>query len=226
MSDEQKLEFFLAASHQLKSPLAIMQWCIQSGLEFKDTSAELRDLLETANRQAEAMSHLIADMLNIFRHQETVSQLVSLDLGAVVREAVSQRQPAADQKKVQISMSIPAQACMVMADQTYLSQAVINLVDNAIKYSPNGGMVWVNLERKGREVIVTVTDQGIGLTEVDKAHLFQEFYRSPEARKAAHEGTGLGLVLVKKVIESYGGSVEADGGPGKGATFHIRMPAA
>ena len=109
-------------------------------------------------------------------------------------------------------------------DEAYFRQAVINLIDNAIKYSPEGGKVVVTAETKGKSMELSVQDEGIGMTDADQMKLFTEFFRSEEAKQVSHEGTGLGLVLVKQIIEELGGEIHVKSQLHKGSTFMIKLP--
>ena len=224
-NQDRRIEFFLAASHQLKSPVAIIQWCLQSILEdqalLPNADAEL---VRKALLQANAMSQLITDMLHVFKLEGAERTLVRVPLGPLVPAVVQQYESLAHQHQVSLVYG-PAEALPeVLAEEQYLKQAIINLVDNAIKYSRPGGRVTVTAGVREQWVEVTVTDQGIGMTPADQEQLFHEFYRSPEARKVAHEGTGLGLVLVKHIIEGFGGSIEVKSDSGRGSTFILRLP--
>ncbi|MBU6389045.1 HAMP domain-containing histidine kinase [Patescibacteria group bacterium] len=227
-SAEAQTEFFLAASHQLKSPLAIVQWCLQSLLESPELATKERTLVVKALTQTNTMSHLITDMLHIFRlvnQRGRLANLVSVDLNRIIDETVEQGVELAHGAKVQVEKGPIEQLPFIPAEETYLRQALYNLIENAIKYSYPGGRVTVTAEReKDGRIGISVTDQGIGIGEADQLKLFTEFFRSEAARDHAHEGTGLGLVLVKHVIEELGGTVSVKSRLQHGSTFTIHLP--
>ena len=223
-----KTEFFMTASHQLKTPLAILQWCIQSTLEDKALPEQTRSLLNRAEEQTTAMSHLLSDMLNVFRivHGQKANEraLVPVDTGLVLTAVLEQYHATAEQAGVHLIKGPIEQVPMVLADEMYLKQALINLVDNAIKYTARHGKVEVSLAVRAHHVCVEITDTGIGIADADAGRLFTEFFRAESAKQKAREGTGLGLVLVKHIIERFGGDVQFKSLLGKGSTFTLRLP--
>ncbi|MCC2631360.1 MAG: putative Histidine kinase [Patescibacteria group bacterium] len=225
--DAQKTEFFMAASHQLKSPLAIILWCLQSTLESPHLSGKDRDMILKAVGQAGAMSQLIGDMLHVFRlvNRRGKSQdYEAVDCNELIAAILTDYEVVAHKKKVHLVKGPMEVLPTVFADKAYLRQAIINLVDNAIKYSVSGTTVTVTTSVKEGWATISIHDHGIGMTEADQQKLFSEFFRSEEARQVAHEGTGLGLVLVKHIIEEFGGKVTVESVLHKGSTFTIKLP--
>lgn len=218
----------MAASHQLKSPVAIVQWCMQSVLEKKGLDPETRKLAERALLQADAMSLLLADMLRVFRivhkHGDAEPVLAPLDINLVLTDVIKQCEPAAQKQDVRIKLGPQEHLPMVLADEAYLKQAYINIIDNAIKYSPEHGTVEVTTQVRAGMIEVLVTDQGIGIPEAEQGRLFSEFFRGELAKEKTTNGTGLGLILVKHIMESFGGSVAFTSKVGKGSQFILRLP--
>ena len=223
-----KAEFFMAASHQLKSPLAIIQWCLQSVIESESTDPKTQELVHKALSQTSAMSQLITDMLHVFRLENRALQsqdYTYVDVNEVLDQVIVQYELMAHQHKVHILRSARERVPNVFVDAGYLKQALVNLLDNAIKYSRSGGKVTIMVsEAKDHFVEVAVHDEGIGIAEADQEQLFKEFFRSVEARQVAHEGTGLGLVLVRHIVEEFGGEVKVESQVHHGSTFIIRLP--
>jgi signal transduction histidine kinase len=225
---DKKQQFFMAASHQLKSPVAIVQWCLQSILEeTKGVDPKLVTNVRRALGQADAMSALITDMLHVFRLQDASrrNEFIGVDVNELLSQVLLQYEPIAHNRKVHLTRGPQEQLPLVLADPSYLKQAFVNLVDNAIKYSLEGGSVTVSAEEaKHGWVQITVTDCGIGIPEAEQEQLFTEFFRGVEAREVAHEGTGLGLVLIRAIITEFGGEVEVKSKVHKGTTFTVRLP--
>jgi len=223
-----KTEFFMAASHQLKSPVAIVQWCLQSVLEKTDLDSSTKKLTERALLQADAMSQLLADMLRVFRivHKgESNDQvLVPLDVNAILADVLKQCEPALTRQQVKLKMGPQENLPQALADEAYLKQAFINIIDNAIKYSPENGSVEIGASVNKGMIELKVTDHGIGIPEAEHGRLFSEFFRGELAKEKTANGTGLGLVLVKHIMESFGGSVSFTSAAGKGSTFTLRLP--
>lgn len=228
--DTKKTEFFLAASHQLKSPLAIVQWCLQSTIESESLDHQDKELVLKALGQANAMSRLITDMLHVFRLVNKkggqVQTYESVDLNQLVAEAVIQSEIEAHKHDAHVVKGPLEILPPVFADPVYLREAVMNLLDNAIKYSPPGGTINIYCRLASDNFVeLSVQDQGIGIPQADQRHLFHEFFRGEEAQSIAHEGTGLGLVLVKHIIEEFGGEIVVKSELHQGSTFIIRLPA-
>lgn len=224
---DKKMEFFLAASHQLKSPVAIIQWCLQSILEEGHTEGKDQEMVRKALIQANAMGQLVTDMLHVFRLQDAERRGQSLtvtELNGIIDEVLLQYETVASRREMHLVRGPREADIKVMADPPYLKQALINLVDNALKYSKPGGTVTVSLVTEKETAVLAVTDQGIGISDLDQHRLFTEFFRTQEAQAMTHEGTGLGLVLVKHVMESFGGEIVVKSVLGKGSTFSLRLP--
>lgn len=227
-ADERRFEFFLAASHQLKSPVAIIQWCLHSALDRGELAKKDVEYVRKACLQADSMGALISDMLQVLRLEDTHRQqgLERVVLAKQIHEIYSQYQAHAKERGVSLETEPIANSLAVMADPTFLKQAIINLVDNAIKYTKSGGTVTVGAKKTGQLIAITIKDQGIGIAEAEQAQLFSEFFRGAEAKTIAHEGSGLGLVLVKHIAHSFHGNVEVTSKLGEGSTFSIILPAA
>jgi signal transduction histidine kinase len=145
-----------------------------------------------------------------------------VELATVVGEVTGLYEDAAEEAGVELRVSVPAQVT-VNADRDRLRQALANLVDNAIKYTPRGGRVEVSASREDRTVIIRVADTGPGISEQDLPRIFDRLYRGDQSR--ATRGLGLGLSLVRAYVEAQGGTVTVDSTPGAGATFTLRLPA-
>jgi len=229
--DEKMNEFFMAASHQLKSPVAIMQWCLQTILESGAIDAKSRDLVLKTVNQAGIMNQLITDMLHVFRltyRQEEKAQYYSfVDINATLVEVFAQYEVVAHQRHVHLVKGPSEVLPPVYVEESFLKQAMINLVDNAIKYSDSGDEVTVSTHlAKDNFAEIIVEDQGIGIPEAEQSQLFKEFFRGEEAQARTYEGTGLGLVLVKHVAEEFGGSIVVHSTLHKGSRFILRLPTA
>jgi two-component system, OmpR family, sensor histidine kinase SenX3 len=224
-----KTEFFMAASHQLKSPVAIVQWCLQSALENPSLDVDTRKLIDRALGQANAMGELLGDMLRVFKivhaNGEAVQTLVPVDLTKLIHEALQEYVPIATQQGVRLVPGTIEQLPTLLGEEAYLKQAIINVIDNAIKYSSRGGSVDIAAQVRSGMIEIAVTDHGIGIPEAEQGRLFTEFFRGNLAKEKTTNGTGLGLVLVKHIVEGLGGSVSCKSQVGKGSTFLLQIPA-
>jgi signal transduction histidine kinase len=227
--ETKKNQFFMAASHQLKSPLAIIQWCLQSSIESGRLDPKNKEMVLKSLYQADAMSALITDMLNVFRLVNRGTQkeknYTHIDVNKVIDQVYTQYEMLAHKRDIHLIRGPVEMLPKIFAEETYLRQAIINLVDNAIKYSPEGSTVEVICRlAKDSFVEIMVMDEGIGIGDAEQSQLFSEFFRGEEAQSVTGDGTGLGLVLVKQIIEEFGGEVFVKSAFHKGSTFMVRIP--
>jgi two-component system phosphate regulon sensor histidine kinase PhoR len=136
------------------------------------------------------------------------------------------RRPAAERRKQSLETGVRAPLPPVLGDPDYLERALANLVDNAVKYTPEGGTLRLSAFARGDSVVLEVADTGIGIPETDLPRIFERFYRVDKSRSREMGGTGLGLAIVKHVVQAHGGSVEVTSRVGQGSTFRIVLPAA
>ncbi len=219
----------MTASHQLKSPVAIVQWCLQSVMEKQGLDADTRKLTSRALDQANAMSQLLGDMLRVFRivHKgDRAQNLVPINMNLMLDAVLKQYEPMAVQHQVKIQLGPIEQLPLVLADEAYLKQAVINILDNAIKYSNEGSTVEFSAEVHQNMIEVVIADHGIGIPEAEQGRMFSEFFRGEGAKAKTDNGTGLGLVLVKHILEGIGGNISFTSAASKGTTFTLRIPVA
>lgn len=229
--DEAKDEFISIASHQLRTPLTTVKGyasMISEG-DFGKLSAKQKEPVTEILDGSERMNRLVGDLLNVSRIQagKFYIDTVELDFEQLVAGEVKQLEQLAKSKKVELVYKPPAKKLApMMLDQNKTEQAVMNLIDNAIHYSasPGGGHVQVSLEVHGNEVVFLVRDDGIGVPRDKQAKLFTKMFRADNAKEVRPDGTGLGLYLVKRVVEDEGGHVVFASEPGKGSTFGFRLP--
>ena len=224
-----KDQFLMTVSHELRTPLtAIAGWAnlLAAGLvgeKRKDAA------LRTIERNAQAQTSLIDDLLDVSRiiSGQLRLDIRNVDIGEVVRNVVETLSPAATAKAIQIETSIDPRADRLAGDSERLQQIIWNLLSNAVKFTPKGGRINVNVGPAGSEVEITVSDTGIGIAPEFLPHVFERFRQQEGGTTRQYGGLGLGLAIVRHLVELHGGSVTARSeGPGKGATFVVRLPAA
>jgi signal transduction histidine kinase len=223
-------EFLMTVSHELRTPLnSITGWTrmlMAGGLK----PARTRSALETIERNARAQTRLVDDLLDVSRAMTGKLRLDfhSLRLQDIVRNVLETSRPAADSKAIMISSEIESAVGPVSGDPQRLEQVVWNLMSNAIKFTPEGGCVRVMLQRDVRDpalVNLIVSDSGAGIEPEFLPHVFERFRQGDTGSKRRFGGLGLGLAIVRTLVELHGGTVTAEsGGPGKGATFTVRLP--
>jgi signal transduction histidine kinase len=225
--EDKKLAFFLAASHQLKGPLATIQWCLRSLTEYQaEIPPAAQKLIGTALGQTDTVSRLVSDLLHLVKLESgTPLTLTSLSLADLVRKVFDRYGAIAHQKDVHIVLDPLERVSPIMGEAVLLEQVVVNIVDNAIKYTAAGGEVRLHLSEVADRVIFRVSDQGIGIPDLEQQRIFTEFFRGEEA-KAVASGSGLGLVLTKQIVEKCGGEINLESVLHKGTTVEISFPRA
>lgn len=226
--DEVKDEFMSMASHQLRTPLTSIKGYLSMVLEGDagHISPQQRKLLEEAYKSSERMVGLIADFLNVSRLQtgKFVIDRTPFDFKDVVRQEVADLQLIANTHDIKLRAKLGNGAFPVLADEQKLRQVIMNLIDNAIYYSPPKSIVVVNLERVKDSAALTVVDPGIGVPEAEQPRLFNKFFRARNARKQRPDGTGVGLYLARRVVTAHGGGIIFSSKENHGSTFGFRIP--
>jgi signal transduction histidine kinase len=223
-----KDRFLATLSHELRNPLqSILSWAHL--LQDADVDgAALRRGLEVIERNARAQSRLIDDLLDVSR---IISGKLALErrlvsLADVLDTALEEALPSANEKKVAL-LRDQAASPGVVGDPNRLRQVVVNLLSNAVKFTPAGGRVVVRLAAEGAEAEIAVEDDGKGISPEFLPHLFDPFRQADSTTTRAHKGLGIGLAIVRQLVERHGGSVRAESdGEGKGARFTVRLPVA
>ncbi len=222
-----KDEFLAMVSHELRTPLnAILGWG-EMLLSGRLDAARARSAAETIVRNARAQSRLIEDLLDISRiisgkfHVERRPN----ELRALLENAVQSVRPFAAQRGIEIDAQLGTGACQVLVDANRLHQVVSNLLINAIKFTPKAGRVSLSLECDEAELVLCVSDAGVGIAPELLPHVFDRFRQADSTGTRAHGGLGLGLAIVRHIVELHDGTVEAHSdGPGKGARMTVRIP--
>ena len=239
VSELRKLEsirqdFVANVSHEIRTPISAIKAAAETlfdDLEYEPdqpTSPEtLRRFLGIIARQAERLHAIVEDLLSLARieegkREETI-EMEPAPLSPVIAAAVETCQAKADAKGISLRVHCET-GLMASMNRTMIEQAVINLIDNAIKYSPDGTKVEVDASKKQAEATISVTDEGRGIEPEHLPRLFERFYRTDRARSRQMGGTGLGLSIVKHIAEAHGGRVSVNSRPGKGSTFILTIP--
>lgn len=226
--DQAKDEFISMASHQLRTPLTTVKGYVSMMMEgdFGKLNDEQEQSLKQALDGANRMAGLVNDLLNVSRMDAGRFYIDAheTDLNKVITEEVDKLETSAAAKAVKLTYIRPDRPVpIVNLDEDKTRQAIMNLVDNAIYYTPHG-QVKVSLETNGHDIIFKVVDNGIGVPKDQKDKLFQKFFRAGNAQTARPDGTGLGLYLVKRVVEDQGGSIIFESTESKGSTFGFSLP--
>jgi CheY-like chemotaxis protein/nitrogen-specific signal transduction histidine kinase len=227
-ADRRKDEFLAVLGHELRNPLAPLQNSLDLLARSNDPRvlSHARAIME---RQLRHLVRLVDDLLDVsrIRSGKIILALQRTDLAAAVRHAVELAQPAIDSRGHELEVSLPDEPTWIDADATRLPQLLANLLNNAAKYTPEGGRITLAVERPGREVIVRVRDTGIGMSEQELASVFELFAQARGPAHALQGGLGVGLSLAKSLAELHGGMLSAhSAGAGRGSEFVLRLPEA
>jgi signal transduction histidine kinase len=219
-------DFVANASHELKTPAATIQAAAETlRRAAEDDPVAVPRFAQQLEREAVRLSRIVSDLLDLSRLESGSSLDDLVSLGAAAREEGQRLEEAADAAGVALEIEADGERPL-RGSQQDLALLVRNLVDNAIRYSHEGGRVRVEIDSDDNEVTLRVRDSGIGIPSKDIPRVFERFYRVDRARSRDTGGTGLGLAIVKHVVENHGGTIEVDSELGRGTTFTIRFPAA
>jgi len=224
---QRKDEFLAMLAHELRNPLAPISSAAQLLRVLFADVPRIKEVSSVISRQVTHMTHLVDDLLDVSRVTRglvTINQ-GTVELGAVLREAVEQIKPVIDARGHRLTLDLAPHALPVCGDRTRLIQVAANLLNNAAKYTPEGGALHVSLRREDDTALLQVRDNGIGIGPDLLPVVFDLFTQAERTPDRAQGGLGLGLALVKKLVELHGGAVEAhSAGPGQGSSFTIRLP--
>lgn len=227
MIEQMKTEFVSIAAHQLRTPLSAMKWSIDL---LRDPRLSFDDKIDTLNKlysSTERMIKLVNDLLNVSRIEEGrfVYQFKEEDIIEVVKEILEQVRPNAQRKGLKLIVKFPyLKIPLIKLDKEKFSMALSNLLSNAINYSFPKGRIWVTVEEKEREVLISVKDEGAGIPKHQHSRVFTKFFRGANVIRMETEGSGLGLYITKSIIEAHKGRIWFESEEGKGTTFYFTLP--
>src|SRR5882762_2195403 len=220
--------FTADASHELKTPLTVVRAGVERAITRPDVPQETLAALEETLQEVNRMTELLESLLTLARADEGRAELhrEPIDLRAIVSEAGETGDLLADHAGVAIEVRTPPAPLVLAVDRSRVRQLLLNLIENAVKYTPRGGNVSVQLAASDGEVRLTVADSGIGIAPGDLPHVFDRFWRADSARTrtGARPGAGLGLAISKWIVEAHGGAIEVQSRPGRGTTFTVTFP--
>ncbi|HEY7914218.1 MAG TPA: ATP-binding protein [Blastocatellia bacterium] len=227
-ADRRKDEFLAMLAHELRNPLAPIRNAAQVMRKMDTPDPQLHWARDVIDRQVEDLTHLVDDLLDVSRITQGKVTLKKerVDLESVVARAVETSRPLIDARKHEFAITLPPEPVQLEGDLTRLGQVVSNLLNNAAKYTEEGGKIWLAAERAGDELVLRVRDTGIGIPAETLPHVFDLFSQADRSLDRSQGGLGIGLTLVRSLVEMHGGKVEASSdGPGHGSQFVVRLPA-
>lgn len=220
-------DFVANVSHELKTPLTAIRGFVETLLDDEEMDpATRRRFLERSRDQAMRLGTLVSDLLVLSRVESESDALERkpIDLRNPVRDGIRRLTPDASGRRLEFRAEVPDQPVPVLGDTESLRQVADNLLDNAIKYTPDGGAVAIRLRTESGFAVLEVEDTGIGIETKDLGRIFERFYRVDKARSRELGGTGLGLSIVKHIVEAHAGRVTVASRPGRGTTFRVEIP--
>jgi two-component system, OmpR family, sensor kinase len=227
-SFQQINRFSADASHELRTPLTVLQGELESiARNSSNLPAEIRDTIGSALEETHRLTKIVENLLAISRLEagDARKQRERLDFAELARNTADQMRLLAEEKHIHLDCN-GAEAVEVDADPARLKQVVVNLLDNAIKYTPESGRVSISVMKQDGRAVFEIADTGIGISPDDLPHIFDRFYRADKARSRQMGGTGLGLSIVRSICLAHDGQVKVESIEGQGSVFHIQLPLA
>lgn len=232
---EERTQMISDISHDLRTPVTSIRGFVEALRDgvIKD-EAEKSHTLNIIHEESERLSRLVDNLFYLARleAEESPFEMTDVDVADVTRRTVETVLPLASEKEVNVTLEVDEEAAgrgafVAAASDDRLTRAILNVLDNAVKYSPHGGniKVGVKTDPEGGRVVVSVSDEGPGIPQEDLARIFERFYRTDKARSSANSGAGLGLSIARFIVEQHKGSLWAESTVGKGSTFYIAVPA-
>jgi len=226
--DRLKNRFFANISHELRTPLTLLLAPLESLLHKKDSNADPRqnELLMTMHANAMRLLKLINDLLDLVRMESDQMEVrrEPVDLPQMINGLVVSSRQVAENKSIHLRTSVESDVGVVLVDADKVEKTLLNLIFNAIKFTPNGGRVEVRASRHGKEVLLEVEDTGVGIASKQLPYVFDRFWQADGSSKRKHQGAGIGLALVKELTEVQDGRVEVLSQEGRGTLFRVYLP--
>lgn len=224
--DQVKSRFFANISHELRTPLTLLIAPLESLMQRFDVDAETKDILATMHSNGMRLLKLINDLLDLVRLESGRMEVKSepLDVTGFVKGLASAARQVADDKRIRLETFVDPALGNVLADRDKLEKILLNLVFNALKFTPSGGKVEMRAERQAAQFVLRVADTGMGISAQNLPYVFDRFWQADGSSKRKYQGVGIGLALVKELVEIQGGTVVVESQEGQGTTFTVRLP--
>jgi signal transduction histidine kinase len=226
-SDKEKMHFFRFVSHELKSPIIAVQSSINVVLDVmgKDLKQQARDMLERGRKRTEQMIEILKDLVSLsYDEKEEKHEPEMVVPCEHIPEVVDYYRPTAVEKNINLVETVCKQRKGFKLDKFVFEKIITNLISNAVRYTPDGGTVTIVTDLDDDYWYLKIKDTGIGIPKQEQKHIFEEFYRASNAKKFERVGTGLGMSIIKRMVEQENGKIFLESEVGKGSTFTVRFP--
>jgi len=222
--EEMRQEFISNVSHEIQSPLTSIVGFAQA-LQFNQLTSEERNhyltIIETESRRLSKLSDNLLKLTSLESEHHPFEKK-SYRLDQQIRSIILACEPNWTEKKLEMNISLDKLS--ITADEDLMSQVWTNLIHNSIKFTPNGGQLSIRLQQMENQAVITISDTGIGISEQDQLHVFERFFKADLARDRTKSGSGLGLSIVKKIVDMHEGNISAESELGAGTTFRVELP--
>ena len=224
--DQMKDDFISLVSHELRTPLTVIMGSLNTVLRewVRLSTDEIHQLLQDAAHETESLSHLLGNLLELSRAQseQLFLYIEPVNIRTIVKESVNKIRLQTTAHR--LVMDLPKRLPLINADPLRLERLIYNLLENAVKYSPQEGEIRVFAKLEKEHLIVGISDQGIGISARDQGKLFEPFQRFENSRASGIKGIGLGLLVCKRLVEAHSGQIWVESKPGRGSTFFFKLP--
>ncbi|HKR61898.1 MAG TPA: ATP-binding protein, partial [Pyrinomonadaceae bacterium] len=226
-SFKEQQRFVADASHELRTPLAVLRGETEVALSQPRGIDEYKESLALIKDEAERLSRIVEDLFVLARQPiDAPAKLMNepVSLNQIAGDCVRAVQVLAKRKNLQMAFDEQSKSLTMRGDEELLKRMLLNLLDNAVKYTPEGGKIRLDLSSQNGNARLTVSDTGIGIPEDDQSRIFDRFYRVDKARSRALGGAGLGLSIVRWIVEAHAGQIQVESQPGRGSVFRVDLP--
>lgn len=225
-SEKEQQQFIADVSHELRTPLTVLRGSLEVALEEERQAEEYREAIGNALLEVRHLTRISQNLLFLTRGESgrVTLSFANLDLGRFAADTVRDLSPAAADRQIQMDVTAPLARVFVFADGGRLQQVLHNLIENALQYTESGGRIHVRVASAPGEALLSVSDTGVGIPEDDLPYVFERFFRSKRSRRVNPGGSGLGLSIVRWIVEAHKGKITVESTVGKGSTFTVRLP--
>ena len=225
-TEKEQHQFIADVSHELRTPLTVLRGSLEVALEEERPAEEYREAIGNAILEVRHLARISQNLLFLTRGESgrVTLSFANLDLCRFITDTVRDFTPAAGDRDLELSTEVPGLPVYVFADAGRLQQVLHNLLENSLRYTEAGGRIVVRVFSRPGEACISVGDTGVGIPEADLPYIFERFYRSKRSRAANPGGSGLGLSIVRWIVEAHKGKVTVESQVGKGATFTVHLP--